>query len=475
MREPETIDRIEPSARQVFARQKFACLNQPQIPYGERIDLLNTIESILIENDEAICDAISTDFGNRSLHETRILEISSSLMGLRDARKRLKKWMSPRRRHVSMVFFGGKNRVIPQAKGVVGVVTPWNYPLFLAVSPMTCAIAAGNRVMVKQAANSQNLCRLLAQKFSEKISREKIAFLPGVGGDEFSSLPYDHLIFTGSPGVGKNIMAGASKNLTPVTLELGGKSPTILADDYDVKTAVERIMYAKLINSGQTCIAPDYLFVPQAKVDEVVAMAKTVVAKRYPDIQTRNYTNIIDEKAYSRLKATLEDARSKKAGIINLLPGPGVDDTLRKISPTLLTSVTPDMRIMQEEIFGPLLPILPYTSTDQVIEYINVHERPLALYLFSNDSALQDRFIENTMSGGVTINDCAMHVAQHDLPFGGVGNSGMGQYHGYEGFLEFSKLRPVFKQARYTLALTPPYGSTINRIYAAIKRFKWLS
>ncbi len=463
------------TAHETFNRQKDAYFAQPLISQKKRIDILSKIEQILLENDQAICDAISADFGNRSQHETRILEITSSLMGLRYTRKKLKRWMKPQKRHVSLIFWGGKNTVTPQAKGIIGIVTPWNYPLFLALSPMTSAIAAGNRIMVKQAANSQNLCRLLQKKFSEKIPEDLIAFLPGVASGDFSSLPFDHLIFTGSPDVGKTIMSTAAKNLVPVTLELGGKSPTILAEDFDLKTAVDRIMYTKLINSGQTCIAPDYLFVPEGKVDEFIETAKTVVSSRYPDIKTKDYTNVIDRKAYSRLMATLEDAKSKNAEIINLLPGPQADENLRKISPTLVKSVNEDMVIMQEEIFGPLFPIMPYQSIDEVIDYINRHERPLALYVFSNNQRFLNRVIENTISGGVTINDCAMHVAQHDMPFGGIGNSGMGHYHGYEGFVEFSKLRPVFKQARKTLAITPPYDSTFDRIYNLTKKMKWLN
>jgi coniferyl-aldehyde dehydrogenase len=466
--EPQT------TAQEIFKRQKEACLEHPCLEYGERMDLLRTIEQIIQENDQAICEAICADFGNRSHHETKILEISSSIMGLRYTRKRLKKWMKTQKRHTSLVFFGGSNRVIPQAKGVVGIVAPWNYPLFLVLGPLTCAIAAGNRVMVKQAAHSQTLCTLLQQKFSEKISEELIAFLPGTPSRDFSSLPFDHLVFTGSPTVGKTIMASAAKNLTPVTLELGGKSPTIIAADFDLRTAVERILYAKFMNSGQTCVAPDYLFVPEGKQDAFVQMAKTVVAHRYPTIETRDYTSIIDQKAYSRLLVTLEDARDKHADIINLLPGPQTNDALQKISPTIVTAVNEEMILMQTEIFGPLLPIMTYTSLDEVIAYINGHDRPLALYAFSNDPVFLDKLIKNTLSGGVTINDCAMHVAQHDLPFGGIGNSGMGQYHGYEGFVEFSKLRPVFKQARKALIVAPPYGVKFNRLYKLITKLRWI-
>ncbi len=463
------------SAQSLFHAQTDAFLESPQIPYEKRISLLKTIEAILIENDQAICEAISMDFGNRSIHETRILEISSSLMGLRYTRKRLKRWMAPKRRHVSLLFAGGKNRVIPQAKGVVGVVTPWNYPLFLAMGPMTSAVAAGNRVMVKMATNSQRLCRLLDRLFSEKISREYITFVPGVAASEFSSLPFNHLIFTGSPAVGRTVMKTASSHLTPVTLELGGKSPTIICNDFHFKTAVERIMFAKLMNSGQTCIAPDYLFVPEDKLEELIRTARSIVKKRYPTIATRDYTSIIDAKAFARLSATLADAREKGAQVINLLDGPESDEETRKISPVILTQVDSKMQVMQEEIFGPILPVMPYRDIEDVISYINSHERPLALYLFTNDRELSDRVIANTRSGGVTINDCAMHVAQHDMPFGGVGNSGMGHYHGYEGFAEFSKLRPVFKQSKFVLALAPPYGKTIERIYKAIRNIRWLS
>ncbi len=471
----ETSLKNENAPRKIFESQRNAFLEQPCIPYEERVNLFKKIEQILVDNDEKICEAICADFGNRSHHETKILEITSSIMGLRYTRKRLKKWMKSQKRHTSLVFFGGKNRVLPQAKGVVGIVVPWNYPLFLAIGPLTSAIAAGNRIMIKQAANSQALCRLLKEKFAEKISEKLIAFLPGVPSRDFSSLPFDHILFTGSPKVGRTIMETAAKSLTPVTLELGGKSPTIIDENFDLKTAVERVMYAKLMNSGQTCVAPDYLFVPKSKADEVIQIAKTIVPNRYPMLESKDYTSIIDEKAYSRLTATLEDAGEKKATIINLLPGPQANEALRKISPTIVTAVTESMTIMQDEIFGPLLPIMTYTSLDEVIAYINRHERPLGLYAFSNNQNFVDKLIKNTMSGGVTINDCAMHVAQHDIPFGGVGNSGMGHYHGYEGFLEFSKLRPVFKQAKIALAIPPPYGSTVERIYTLVKKIKWIA
>ncbi len=465
----------ETSAIDVFNRLMDAYHKQRVISYGERRIILKAIETILLENDMEICEAISRDFGNRAFQETRILEIAPAILGIRYTLKKLKKWMKPQKRHVSLIFAGGVNRLIPQAKGVVGIISPWNYPLFLALSPLTSAIAAGNRVMIKMASNSQNLARLLKKLFSAKISEDFVTFLPGVGADEFSSLPYNHLIFTGSPDVGRKIMQIASKNLTPVILELGGKSPCILLDDFNVKTAAARTMHSKLINSGQMCVAPDYMFVPEGKVDQFIAEAKAVVNLRYPEIKTKDYTCIIDKKAFKRLLETLEDAKQKNAEVINLLPGEEYNQEIQKISPMIVKNVTADMTIMQDEIFGPILPIMPYKTIGEVIEYIQDHEHPLALYIYSNNRRLQKEILDNTISGGVTINDCAIHVAQHDMPFGGVGNSGMGHYHGHEGFVELSKMKPVFKQSRFALAIAPPYGKTFDRIYNLITKLKWLS
>lgn len=458
-----------------FNRLKEAYYKEPYIDYARRRKILETIEDILLDHDDDICAAISRDFGNRSFHESRILEIAPSVTTIRYTLKHLEKWMKPQKRHVSMFFMGGENTVIPQAKGVVGIISPWNYPLQLAVSPLISAIAAGNRVMIKLAMNSQKLCLLLQKLFAEKIPEDIITVLPGVGANEFSTLPFDHLLFTGSPGVGRTIMNNASRHLTPVTLELGGKSPTVLDDDFDIKVAAARIMYAKLINAGQTCISPDYMFLPEGKVDAFIAAAKTIVNERYPDILTKDYTCIIDQKAYDRLLATADDARMKQAEIVKLLPGDDCNAEERKISPMIFKNVTEDMIIMQREIFGPFLPIKTYRKIEEVIEYINRHERPLALYIFSNNRMFPQKILDNTLSGGVTINDCVMHVAQHDMPFGGVGNSGMGQYHAYEGFVEMSKLRPIFRQSRIAFAVAPPYGKTFDMLYGFIRRFKWMS
>lgn len=363
-------------------------------------------------------------------------------MGLRYTRKQLKKWMKPQRRHVSMIFLGGRNRV-----------------------------------MVKQAANSRHLCRLLHDRFSQKIDPAFICFLPGVSGSTFSALPFNHLVFTGSSPTEKSVMETAARNLVPVTLELGGKSPVILTKDFDMAKAVQRILFAKLMNAGQTCIAPDYIFVPENRIDRFLQTARAVVQQLYPDIASPDYTAIIDHRAFDRLMDTLADAKAGNAKVIQLLTGPETIRDQKKIAPMIVTNVTSQMRIMQEEIFGPLLPVLSYSSLKTVIQYINDRPRPLALYMFTHDRQVVGQIISNTRSGGVTVNDCALHVAQHDLPFGGIGNSGTGQYHGVEGFIESSKLRPVFYQTLLssTAALIPPYGSFANRIYQTIKKFPWLS
>jgi coniferyl-aldehyde dehydrogenase len=356
---------------------------------------------------------------------------------------------------------------VPQPKGVVGIVSPWNYPLFLTVSPLTSVLAAGNRAMIKMATNSQNLCRLLHEKFSAVFSEDTVAILPGVPAKEFSPLPFDHLIFTGSADAGRTVMRSAAENLTPVTLELGGKSPTIICPDYDVDAAAVHILYGKLINAGQTCLAPDYLFIPAAKRDQFVAAAKKIVAERYPDTNDRSYTSIIDDKSYRRLRATLDDAQKKGAELVPLLPNAGPNDLLRKLPPHLVLNPSEDMTILQEEIFGPLLPVKTYGDLDEVIAYVNGKDRPLGFYIFTNDKATEEKLVYGTISGGVTINNTILHVAQHDMPFGGVGPSGMGQYHGYEGFLEFSKLRPIFTSPKLSLLqwLYPPYKKRHTRMF----------
>ncbi|MEI6895409.1 MAG: coniferyl aldehyde dehydrogenase [Colwellia sp.] len=460
--------------QQVFSKQRTASRQRPYLSLKERIEHLKKLEKILTNNQIAIAEAINKDYGNRSIQETRLLELFGLIGNIQYTSKRLKKWMKPQKRHVGLAFFGSKNRVIPQPKGVVGIVTPWNYPLFLSLGPCISALAAGNRCIIKLAANSQNLCRLLDKLISAEFDEQYLSVIPGVSASEFTNRPWDHLVFTGSPETGKIVMQTAGKFLTPVTLELGGKSPTIIADDFNIKQAAKRILFAKFLNAGQTCVAPDHVFIPRNKVPQFIECAKEIVSRHYPSAQSKDFTAIIDDKAFNRLAETLEDARKKGAQTINLLGNDKLDSKNRKIPPHVVVDVNDDMIIMQDEIFGPLLPIKPYDCIDEVISYINQNERPLALYLFSNNQAIQNKVTYNTLSGGMCINDCMFHVAQHDMPFGGIGNSGMGHYHGKEGFIEFSKLRPVFKQAKVTaiLALAPPYGSTFDKMINLMMKWK---
>jgi coniferyl-aldehyde dehydrogenase len=464
---------IENEAQRIFELQRRAYLAHPYPSLEERRENLRKLERILVDNADGIVEAINRDFGNRAAEESMLLEIFGCVDGLRYSRRKLKKWMKPQRRHVSFMFATGRNRVIPQPKGVVGIVSPWNYPLFLTVSPLTSILAAGNRAMIKMATNSQNLCRLLAEKVAAVFPEDTLAILPGVPARDFSTLPFDHIVFTGSADAGRTVMRSAAEHLTPVTLELGGKSPTIIGDDYDVETAASRILYAKFLNAGQTCLAPDYLFVPEGKRDRFVEAARRIVAERYPDTNDRSYTSVIDEKSYRRLRATLDDAERKGARAVPLVPGTSFNDLQRKIPPHVVLDVTDDMTIMQEEIFGPLLPVKTYRAIDEVLEYVTSRDRPLGFYVFTNDKALEEKLLYGTISGGVTINNCMLHVAQHDIPFGGIGPSGMGQYHGYEGFVEFSKLRSVFTNPRFSAMhlLYPPYTARQGRVFKFLLKF----
>lgn len=461
-------------AQRILQLQRQAYLENPYPSYEERRDNLLKLERILVDNQEAIAQAISKDFGNRSIEESKLLELFLSIDGFRYCRKRLKKWMKPQRRGVSIWFAGASNKVLAQPKGVVGVVAPWNYPLFLVMGPLASALAAGNRCMVKMAANSANLCELMHQLIQEKFDENTLALLPGVRGSEFTTLPFDHVIFTGSAETGRTVMKAAAENLTPVTLELGGKSPTIIADDFDVELAASRVLFTKFMNAGQTCVAPDYLFIPAAKKEAFVAAAKKILAKRYPQLDNGQFTTVIDDSSYARLVATMEDAQKKGATLVNLAPGFEPNAATRLLPPHLVLDATDDAVIMQEEIFGPLFPVRTYTDIDEVLNYINQRDRPLGLYLFSNDKALTDRIVKNTISGGVSINDCSFHVAQHDIPFGGVGASGMGHYHGHEGFMEFSKMRPIFSQFRFSALplLYPPYGKVFRTLYSLMIKLK---
>ena len=458
-------------------RQREAYHADPVPDLEQRKKDLQALKRMLAENREAIVDAINTDYGNRSRHETMLAEIIMVLDGFNFATKHLKKWMRTQKREIEFSLYpGAKNRVIPQPLGVVGVIVPWNFPIQLVFTPLTYIFAAGNRAMVKMSENSRHLTRLLIRLAPDYFPSEKLHFFEETGsvGIQFSQLPFDHLFFTGSGATGKAVMASAAKNLTPVTLELGGKSPAVISPDYPMKKAVERIMFAKIFNAGQVCVNVDYIFVSEGRVDEFVDASKVWVSKHCPDINSPDYTSIIDQRSFDRLNEALADATLKGATIVNLAEGQESEPGMRKMAPQLVLNASEDMILLQREIFGPILPVIPYKDQQQVCAYINERDRPLAFYPFTNDKSLQTFYLDNVMSGGACVNDALLHPGQHDLPFGGVGASGMGHYHGYEGFATFSKLRPVFYQAGYSALkfLAPPYGKRATRMLNMILKRK---
>ncbi len=438
--------------------------------YELRVKRLDKLEKMLVSNKAAIVKAISSDFGNRSAHETLAAEVFTTLSAIKYARAHLHEWMEPEPREVPFLFMPARAEVIPQPLGVVGVISPWNYPLFLALDPLASILAAGNACMIKPSEFVPETGELMKKMLAETFDEDVVCVVTGGVeiGVAFSKLPFDHLLFTGSTSVGKHIMRAAAENLVPVTLELGGKSPTIVTDGFSLRTAAEKIMHGKMMNAGQTCIAPDYVFVPKGKVDAFVDECKSQVARMYPTLASNpDYTSLVAERHLDRMQGHLDDAEAKGAKLhpVNPANETFARDT-KKMAPVLLTGVTEEMTVMQDEIFGPLLPIMEYDTLDQVIEYVNDHPRPLALYVFDNDGARVQRVLKDTISGGVSVNDIMLHAAQEDLPFGGVGPSGMGHYHGREGFETFTKKKPVFYQSRLSGVgmLNPPFGKRIDLI-----------
>ena len=463
--------------RAQFAGQRSSYLADPTPNYRQRKEDLNNLKRMINENREEIIAAISEDYSNRSRHETQFAEIISVTDGINDAIKNLKKWMKVQKRHVDFsMFAGGKNRVLPQPLGVVGLIVPWNFPINLSFMPLAAAFAAGNRAMVKMSENSIALTRLLMKISGRYFPEQKLQFFEETGGVgiEFSQIPFDLIVFTGSGQTGRLVMASAAKNLTPVVLELGGKAPAIIDLNYSLDKAVGRIMFVKQFNAGQICTNVDYVFVHESQRKEFIEATKTYVARHCPDINSTDYTAIIDDRSVKRLAETLEDARGKGATVINLSGDQEINHETRKFPLHLVLDTTEDMTIRSRETFGPLLMVLTYKEHEEVVEYVNARDRPLALYPFTNDSKISDMYIDRIMSGGVTVNDALFHVAQHDIPFGGVGPSGMGHYHGYEGFVTFSKMRPVFYQAGFSAMkfLRPPYGTFATRVYDLMVKMK---
>ncbi len=457
----QQIDQLQAS----FAQQREAFEANRMPPAEQRIMWLEALARLLRNEREALIQAISQDFSNRSADETLLAELMPSLHGIHYASKRIKKWMKPSRRSVGMQFMPASAKVIYQPLGVVGVIVPWNYPLFLAIGPLVGALAAGNRVMIKMSestpATSQLVKDLLAKVFPEDL----VSVVLGEAdvGVAFSKLPFDHLLFTGATSIGKHVMRAAAENLTPVTLELGGKSPAIVSADVPLADAAERIAFGKTLNAGQTCVAPDYVLVPKERVEGFVEAYRAAVLRFYPQLENNpDYTAIINERQQMRLNGYLKDAESKGASVLPLYE----QSQGRRMPFSLLLDVSDEMKIMQEEIFGPLLPIIPYATLDDAFAYINSRARPLALYYFGYDKREQQRVLHETHSGGVCLNDTLLHVAQDDMPFGGIGPSGMGHYHGHEGFLTFSKAKGVLIKQRFNAAklIYPPYGTALQRL-----------
>jgi coniferyl-aldehyde dehydrogenase len=454
--------------RQVFERQRAAFGADMSPSRAVRLDRLDRLFAMTERIAPALVEAISADFGHRPAQVTRLADVMMVLSAIKHTRRRLKSWMKVRRAPTALAFRPGRSRIMAQPLGVVGVVSPWNYPYQLAMGPAIAAIAAGNRVMIKPSELTPRFAELLRQAVEGSFAPEELAVVTGgmEAGAAFVALPFDHLLFTGSTAVGRQVALAAAANLTPVTLELGGKSPAIFNRDVDMEQAVPRLVMGKLFNAGQTCIAPDYVAVHRDAIGAFVGAMRRAVQRQYPRIAGNpDYTSIVSERHFERLQGLLDDARRRGAVVVPLGPD-GVDapaDT-RKLAPTLILDTTDDMKIMREEIFGPLLPVIAYDTLDEVVSYINRHERPLALYWFGADGSDREKVLAETISGGVTINDCMWHFGQEELPFGGVGASGMGAYHGEYGFRTFSKHKPVFHQSALsgTWLLYPPYGRTFE-------------
>lgn len=463
----------------VLRRQKAANIRDGAPSLEVRIGRLDRAISLLIGHEGALVKALTHDFGARAPAVSGITDIGASLGPLKHAKAHLRTWMKPEKRKTTpalLGFLGAKAEVRFQPKGVVGIISPWNFPVNLTFAPLAGVLAAGNRAMIKPSEFTPATSDLMAKMFAETFDEEEIAVFPGGPeiGQAFSDLAFDHLVFTGATSIARHVMKAAAANLVPVTLELGGKSPVILGKSADYATSAARIMAGKTLNAGQICLAPDYVMAPADQLGTFVKEATAAVTAMFPTIKDNpDYTAVIAERHFERIKGYVDDARAKGAEIVEINPA-GEDFTQqehRKIPPTLIINPTEEMKVMQEEIFGPVLPVMTYRNVDEAIAYVNAHDRPLGLYYFGDDAAEEAKVLAQTTSGGVTVNDVIFHVAMEDLPFGGVGPSGMGSYHGVDGFREFSHRKSVYRQLKKDLgpmkALRPPYGEGVKKFLAA--------
>ena len=457
----------------LLLEQQRAAFDRDRLPtLAQRRDRLARLQRMTAENADALADAMARDFGHRSRHESLLADLFTVQSGARHAIRHVKRWMAVKRAPTALHFLPASNRLMPQPLGVVGIVAPWNYPYYLAMAPALAALAAGNRVMIKPSeltpATSELMARIVAQHFAP----DEMTVVTGDAevGKAFTQLPFDHLFFTGSTPVGRLVAQAAAQHLTPVTLELGGKSPAIVDRSADLARTAERIAFGKLLNAGQTCVAPDYVLAPRELVAPLADAITDAVRRFYPRIAGNpDYTAIVSPRHHARLRGLLDDAQARGATLRpthDELPGD------RRLVPTLLLDTTAEMAVMREEIFGPLLPIVAYDHPSEAIAQVNAGDRPLALYWFGEDRAARDDVLARTIAGGVTVNDCVWHLGQEEQPFGGIGASGMGAYHGVWGFNTFSKLKPVFLQARFagTKLFYPPYGKTFDRLLGLLKK-----
>jgi len=456
--------------------------------YEMRLSRLKRLEKLLEDHQDALAEAISRDFGHRSRHETLVAEVLVCLAAIRHMRRHLRAWMRPRKVATAAHFWPARNRLLLQPLGVVGVVSPWNYPVQLALVPVAAAMAAGNRVMLKPSELTPATSGLLASLLASAFTSRELTVVEGDAGvgKSFVELPFDHLLFTGSTAVGRSVALAAARNLTPVTLELGGKSPAIIDPSARLEDVIESLMFGKLLNAGQTCIAPDYVLLPRGRETEFKALAAATVARFYPDIDnSEDYSNLISARHVSRIDALVEAARLRGAEVVTLAgarapatpstPASGsrpLPSRVNRMAPRLVLGAHADMMLMQEEIFGPVLPVVSYDTLEEAIGYVNAHDRPLALYWYGRDHAHRDQVLRDTVSGGATVNDTLWHLSQEDQPFGGVGASGQGAYHGETGFRTFSHEKAVFYQSRLNGAhlLYPPYGARFNQLLSILRR-----
>lgn len=455
----------------VLTAQRTAFTAELPVSLALREDRLKRLAAMVIDNAKKLVQAMSDDFGHRSHEQSMLTDIGGSVSPIKHSLKHVAGWMKPEKRKMPfpMGLTGASAQIEYQPKGVVGVISPWNFPVQLTIAPLAGIFAAGNRAMVKSSEVTPAVAATFEEIGPKYFDSAELAFFSGgpEAGKQFASLPFDHIIFTGATGIGRHILHAAADNLVPVTLELGGKSPTIIGRSADIDKATGRIATGKMLNAGQICLAPDYVFVPRESEAAVVAGFQKAVSEMYPTLLANpDFTSVVNDRHHVRLAGYLDDARAKGGEVVAINPGNedfGSSNS-HKMPLHLVLKATEDMAVMREEIFGPVLPLMRYGQIDEAIDYVNAHDRPLGLYYFGADNAEQKRVLERTISGGVTVNDVMFHVGIDDLPFGGIGPSGMGSYHGVDGFRTFSHAKAVYRQGKLDFSklagMRPPYGKT---------------